>query len=114
MDHQTEPTLEQYALAFRQRARPHRGPATLEAALEDPVYRICLRQMALQLGRPRWQPAQVAAGLPVGPGLPPTPTQARVPPKTRSTPMFAGGGLGCWPKSNGVDRKRAAANDRDD
>ena len=112
-----EPTREQYELAWRQRQRPHRGPTTLDAALAHPVYSICLRQLALRMGRPAWQPARVAVSLPVGPAVPPTPTQ---PPRTavvRTGGAMPGGALGAWPARPprpGRDLKRAAANDHDD
>ena len=109
-----EPTHEQYALAFRQRQHPNRGPRTLEAALADPVYRICLRQMALRMHRPRWQGQLVATSLPKGPAVPPTPTQPPAATSSSSARLYAGGGIGSWGKPRAVDMKRAAANDRDD
>jgi hypothetical protein len=43
-------TDEQLRLAFRQVSRPG-WPATLEAALEHPLYRTCLHGIARNLGR---------------------------------------------------------------
>lgn len=44
------PTAEQLRLAFRQISRPG-WPSTLEAALEHPVYRVCLCGIARNLNR---------------------------------------------------------------
>lgn len=43
-------TAEQLRLAFRQVSRPG-WPSTLEAALDHPVYRVCLHGMARNLNR---------------------------------------------------------------
>lgn len=101
-----EPTLEQLRLAFRQLRSP-RWPRTLDAALAHPIYGKCLRAMARNLGRPSWQPQPVAASLPQGLPVPPTPTQPPARQQARTGPQH-----GTWARS-GIDLKRAAANDRD-
>ena len=107
----TAPELSRQSLemAYRQLREPNRWPATLDAALAHPTYGVCLRAMARNLGRPVWQPRVVAAGLPQGLPVPPTPTQPPVrPPAPRLAPQVAE-----W-RSRGIDLKRAAANDHDD
>lgn len=104
-----DPTREQLELAFRQLARPDRWPATLDKALAVPHFRICLRRLAISLGRPRWQPVPVAPGLPRGGPVPPTPAA----PPARQRNDFPGPDTGTW-KKRGVDMKRRAANDHDD
>lgn len=107
-----EPSAEQLAMAWRHMARPDRGPRTLHAALADRVWGTCLRALARQLGRPRWQAVQVVIGLPQGQPVPPTPTE---PPATaRRQHQASGAPLGYWTKGRAIDYKRAAANDRDD
>lgn len=107
-----EPTDEQIALAWRHMRRRVGCPATLPATLADHVWGTCLRALARQLGRPRWQATPVAIGLPQGQPVPPTPTE---PPATaRRQHQASGAPLGYWTKGRGIDYKRAAANDRDD
>ena len=61
-------TDEQLRLAFRQISRPG-WPATLEAALAHPVYRVCLHGIARNLGRAPFKtpprPAPAAPQLPL-------------------------------------------------
>ena len=109
-----EPTREQLQMAYRQLARPDRWPRTLDAALAHPVYGICLRALARQLGRPAWfsanaRPATAAgAQIASAPAVPPNPPAPRARPSSRINET--------WPprRGGGVDLKRAAANDRDD
>lgn len=105
MTAQPEPTREQLELAFRQLARPHRWPATLDAALAQPHFATCLRRIALNLGRPRWQGRPAAPGLPNGAAQYVPPTPSAPPPRVGSSGPAGG---------RTVDRKRAAANDLDD
>lgn len=102
-----EPTLEQLRLAYRQLSRPNRWPP-FEAAIDHPVYGTCLRALARNLGRPRWQPVPIAVSLPRGLPVPPTP---EAPPRRVPAPSPI---TGRWSRARGVDMKRAAANDRDD
>jgi len=106
-----EPTPEQLALAWRHMRRRVGCPATLQATLADHVWGTCLRALARQLGRPRWQATPVAVSLPQGLPVPPTPTQ---PPAVARRYTPSGAPLGLWHKPRGIDLKRAAANDRDD
>jgi hypothetical protein len=65
------PTDEQLRLAFRQISRPS-WPSTLEAALENPLYRTCLIGMARNLNRrgiDRRPPPTAPAPLPLFEGL---------------------------------------------
>lgn len=104
-----EPTREQLQLAFRQLRRPSGWPASLDAALQHPVYGICLRAMARNLGRPAWLSQPVAPSLPRG-FVPPTPT---VPP-LRQQPARPRTELGAWPaRRGGHDCKKLCANDKD-
>lgn len=123
---QPEPTEEQLALMYRHLARPG-WPTTLEAALAHRVYGPCLRQAArtTNLNRGAWRPAAVA---PVALGLchahvPPIPTVQRQVPKAvvrggsvmHTTPIaYWGHSRTTTPQWLGADRKRLAANDKDD
>lgn len=102
-----EPSREQLQLAFRQLRRPSGWPASLDAALQHPVYGICLRAMARTMGRPKWVGHPVAPSLPTAP-VPPTPTA--VPAKSAAPAPIPRKRRG----KRSVDLKRAAANDRDD
>lgn len=108
-----EPTREQLQLAYRQLAHPARWPRTLDQALAHPTLGICLRALARQMGRAAWRATPAAPSLPRGP-VPPTPTQ---PPQRQHSRAPGTGRIDeTWPprRTPGVDRKRAAANDRDD
>lgn len=111
-----DPSREQLQLAYRQLAPPNRWPRTLDAALAHPVYGICLRALARQLGRPAWFSASASARptpttgtqATPAPAVPPNPPAPRARPASRINET--------WPprRGGGVDLKRAAANDHDD
>lgn len=109
---QPEPDLtpEQLELAFRQLRRPGR-PATLQGFLDHPTLRPALLGMARSLSRAPFGGQRTPPRTPPGaPPLPPTPT---APPARRGGAQP--GGFRLRPMSAArVDRKRAAANDRDD
>ncbi|GAB1389889.1 MAG: hypothetical protein AMXMBFR78_11590 [Rubrivivax sp.] len=107
-----EPTEEQLRLAYRQLHRPDRWPRTFEAALAHPVYGVCLRALARQLGRPPWAartgtPPAAGAAAPV----PPAPS---APPPRRTTSLQPQRPTWMRSPSPTTDRKRLAAGDRDD
>ena len=107
-----EPSREQLELAFRQLARPHLWPATLDQALARPHMALCLRKLAQQLGRPAWQAGQPRA---VGTSAPVPHTPTAPPPRRPGSPApNPRTALGHSGKPRGVDMKRAAANDRDE
>lgn len=104
----TEPTLEQYQLAYRHLSRP--GWPSFDDCMRDHVRRTCLAGIARNMGRPSWVPTHVAISLPQGLPVPPTPT---VPPQ-RQQAARPRTELGAWPaRRGGHDVKRLAANDRD-
>lgn len=117
-----EPTEEQLALMYRHLARPG-WPTTLEAALAHRVYGPCLRQAArtTNLHRGAWRPQAGAPTVPPHACVPPTPTVPATPAQHRArtgSPMNATA-IAYWPHARTlqpqwIDRKRAAANDRDD
>lgn len=76
MPRQPPPTDEQLRLAWRQVSRPG-WPATLEQALELPLYRVCLYGIARNLGRApfraRPRPVPTPAALPALPLFDPPP-----------------------------------------
>jgi hypothetical protein len=98
-----EPTRQQQELAYRQLRRPS-WPDTLDAALAQRTYEVCINAVARRLSR-----ASACAGArpPVvgqpGAYVPPTPTAPPLPARMR-LPNLAGR----------FDARRAAANDRDD
>jgi hypothetical protein len=110
--HEEHSTDEQLRLAFRHLRRPNSWPTTFEAAMADPTFALCLRAMARNLGRPKWQASPVAPSLPAAP-VPPTPTAppARTPTPAPPPPPRTKHKA---PRKAGVDLKRRAANDLDD
>lgn len=95
-----EPTTDQLHAAWLLR-RKRTWPATLEATLADPLYAALVRMTAVRQVLASQQPAASQ------PATPPAPAR----PNTRH-PSLA------WPPrrpaATAVDRKRAAAGDRDD
>lgn len=113
-----EPTAEQLRLAYRQLHHPNRWPRTLEAALAHPVYGVCLRALARQISRPDWAqrtgtpPAVPSTGAPAAPPAPAPAPRAASP--TAHQPQRRTWAQSPAPAAAAADRKRAAANDRDD
>lgn len=133
-----EPTREQRQLAYAHMARPG-WPPTLDAALAVQAYRVAIDGLARRLNRPRFElrtgPGHTLPRLPA----PPTPTEPPAVVKGRAAAKvqaqveraFTGlpDPLGAFPRTvkgpgwmghaptsntNVIDRKRLAANDRDD
>lgn len=116
-----EPTTEQLHMAYRI-LRNHTWPDTLEAAMERPSYATAIRGRARSLHRANVCTPSPRPALPQGP-VPPTPTAPRQVPKAavrggsvmHTTPIaFWGHARTQPPQWLGADRKRLAANDRDD
>lgn len=110
-------TDDQLRLAYRHISRP--GWPPLEQCLHgaDDHWRTCLAGIARNMGRPVWQPAPMATGMPQGVPVPPTPLAqpAKAAPARAARPF----GSPALPqgkdwRKRGIDLKRAAANDRDD
>lgn len=102
---ETELTEEQLQLAFRQLRRPG-WPATLEAALQDPLRCPCIRGLARQMSRTKFNTGARPVPTPMGaPPVPPTPLQP--PARRQNVPMPT------RTRRPVVDGKRLAANDRD-
>lgn len=133
-----EPTREQRLLAYGHMARPG-WPPTLDAALAVKAYRVAIDGLARRLNRPRFE-LRTGAGHSL-PRLPAPPTPTEPPPVVRSRTAartqaqaeraFTGlpDPLGAFPRTvkgpgwmgsgpisntNAIDRKRLAANDRDE
>jgi hypothetical protein len=108
---ETELTLEQLQLGFRQLRRPG-WPATLEEALQHPVRSKCIKGMARQLSRAPLSTGQRPPPTPAGaPPVPNTPSQA---PQRRPMAQPLPGTRRRANAAQPFDPKRAAANDRDD
>lgn len=121
-----EPSVEQLQLAYRALRQPNHWPPTIEAALAHPVYGVCLRAKAREMGRARpvTAPLQLASLPHDVPPIPPTPAHPPSPRRNSATlaeparqerPPHVSRRPAAAPRPRGlVDRKRAAANDFDD
>ena len=114
------PSREQLQLAYRHYA-DHHWPATLEEALRRPAYAKIIHALAVRMNRARWHGAtHTGHSLP----RPPVPATPQVPSegKHQRSPYSLVTGpqsaLSVWtkklPNTGGIDRKRLAANDKDD
>lgn len=109
----------QQRLAYRELFRPHIWPPTFEAAMARKPFRVAICRVAINRSRVAFcDAATVPSTLPRGAPVPPTPParQAAQPaPNTR--PIFGTNPqarLSQWPNKLAADRKRLAANDKDD